>query len=65
MSSLFKPFKITATNLFVIILFFSTLEAKSSVKPFKDNISNYFSGILLLKDNQYSDSYNYLKKLDG
>ncbi len=67
MSSLFKPFKITATNLFVIIfIFFSTLEAKSSVKPFKaDNISNYFSGILLLKDNQYSDSYNYLKKLDG
>ena len=67
MSSLLKLFKITGSNLFVIIfIFFSTFEAKSSVKAFKaDNISNYFSGILLLNDNQYNDSYNYLKKLDG
>merc|ERR1711966_470906 len=30
-----------------------------------DNISDYFSGILLLNDNQYNSSFKYLKKIGG
>ena len=47
-------FKITAQVLFVIIfIFFSTLEAKNSDKFIKgDEISDYFSGILLLNQNK-------------
>ena len=57
--------KIIVQILFVII-FFSTSYAKSLDKFNKaDRLSNYFSGILLLNDNQYEDSYRYLKKLNG
>ena len=64
--NLFKfSFKIIGQVIFVII-FFSTLEAKSSNKfNNADNISDYFSGILLLNDNQYNSSFKYLKKLNG
>ncbi len=49
-----------------VIIFFSTLHAKSLDKFNKgDYISDYFSGILLLNDNQYNESYKFLKKLDG
>ncbi len=53
--------------LFVIVLiFFSTLNAKNIDKFFKSEfISDYFSGILLLNQENYEDSYKYLKKLDG
>ena len=64
--NLFKlSLKIIGQVIFVII-FFSTLEAKSSNKfNNADNISDYFSGILLLNDNQYNSSFKYLKKLSG
>ena len=64
--NLFKlSLKIIGQVIFVII-FFSTLEAKSSNKfNDADNISDYFSGILLLNDNQYNSSFKYLKKLSG
>jgi len=64
--NLFKfGFKLTAQILLVII-FFSTLQAKSLDKFNKgDNISDYFSGILLLNDNRYNESYRFLKKLNG
>ena len=54
-----------AQILFVII-FFSTLQAKN-LNKFNEGsyISDYFSGILLLNDNQYNESYSFLKKLDG
>ena len=49
-----------------VILFLSTPEVKSLDKFDKaDNVSDYFSGILLLNDNQYEDSFKYLKKLNG
>ncbi len=53
-------------QLFFVIIFFSTLEAKNTNK-FNDSgkISDYFSGILLLNDYQYAASYKYLKKLKG
>ena len=64
--NLFKfSLKLTAQILLVII-FFSNLQAKN-LNDFNkgDNISDYFSGILLLNDNQYSESYKFLKKLNG
>ena len=59
--------KITVHISFVIVfIFFSTLNAKNFDKFSKaHNISDYFSGILLLNDGKYEDSYKYLKKLDG
>ena len=57
--------KIIIQILFVII-FFSTSPAKSLDKFNKsERISDYFSGILLLNDNQYEKSFNFLKKLNG
>ena len=64
--NLFKyRFKLTIQFLFVII-FFSTLQAKN-LDNFndEDNISDYFSGILLLNEKEYSESYKFLKKLNG
>jgi len=52
--------------IFFVIIFFSTLQAKN-LDNFNDgnNISSYFSGILFLSDNEYSDSYKFFKKLEG
>ena len=53
-------------QIFFVIIFFSTLHAKNLDKFNEgDHISNYFSGILLLNDNQYNESYKFLKKLEG
>ena len=59
--------KITLHTFFVIIfIFFSTLSAKSFDKYDKGrNISDYFSGVLLLNQSKYDDSSKFLKKLDG
>ncbi len=58
-------YKIIVQILFVII-FLSTSPAKSLDKFDRaNNVSNYFSGILLLNDNQYEESFRYLKKLNG
>jgi len=57
--------KLILQILFVII-FFSTLHAKNSDKFNEgDDISDYFSGILLLNDNQYKKSHKFLKRLNG
>ena len=57
--------KIIGQIIFVII-FFSTLQAKNLDKFDKaSNVSDYFSGILLLNDNQYNASSKFLKKLNG
>tara|TARA_B100001173_G_scaffold303037_1_gene305370 strand:- start:114 stop:1808 length:1695 start_codon:yes stop_codon:yes gene_type:complete len=49
-----------------VIIFFSTLHAK---KPNKfdsgEHIADYFSGLLLLHNNEYKESYKFLKKLNG
>ncbi len=59
--------KITGHIFFVIIfILFSTSHSNALDKFQKaDKISDYFSGILLLNKNKYSESYNFLKKLDG
>ena len=57
--------KLIAQILFVII-FFSTLQAKNPDKFDEGGyISDYFSGILFLKENQYNESYKLLSKLEG
>ena len=57
--------KIIVQIIFVII-FFSTLQAKNLNKFNEaDHVSDYFSGILLLNDNQYRESFKFLKKLNG
>ena len=43
--------------------FIKTSTGKENVNA--NNISDYFSGIILLNENKYKDSYKYLKKLDG
>ena len=61
MNNFYQLLNIIGRTLFVIILiFFSTSQAKNL-----DNISNYFSGILLFNENQYEKSYEFLKKLEG
>ena len=59
--------KNTGHNLIVIVfLFFSTTYAKALEKYDKgDDISNYFSGLILLNQSNYEDSYRYFKKLEG
>ena len=57
--------KLILRTLFITI-FFSTLHAKSLDKFDKaSSIADYFSGLILLNDNQYSKSYSFLKKLEG
>ena len=57
--------KIIVQLLFVIIIF-STVPAKSLDKfRYDDRISDYFSGILLLNNNNYEQSFQFLKKLKG
>ncbi|GIR96790.1 MAG: hypothetical protein CM15mP100_0100 [Alphaproteobacteria bacterium] len=59
--------KTTGLIIFVIIfIFFSTLNAKNLDKyNTSSKISDYLSGSILLSQSKYSDSYKYLKKLDG
>ena len=67
MSILKRYLKITDLTIFVIVfIFFSTLQAKNLDKFNKaQSISDYFSGILHLSENKYSESNNFLKRLDG
>jgi len=58
------------SKLIIQILFFisifNVIYAKNYEKYYQeDKISNYFSGILLLNDNDYINSYKKLKQLDG
>ena len=56
----------TIGRIFLITLLLSTLPAKSLERFDKaESVSDYFSGILLLNDNKYEDSLQYLKKLNG
>ena len=65
MSTFKLSIKIIGQITFVII-FFSTLQAKNLDKFNEgDRVSDYFSGILLLNDNQYNESFKFLKKLNG
>ena len=62
-----KRIKVISPIFFVIIfILFSTLNLYSLEKFNKaKNISDYFAGILLLNENKYSESFKYLKTLNG
>ena len=64
--NIFKFITKFIAKIFFVIIFFSPLQAKN-IEEFnsRQNISDYLSGILLLKDNQYDESHKFLKKLDG
>ena len=56
----------TILPILFVIIFLSTSQAKPLDKFNRaDRVSDYFSGILLLNENQYEKSFNFLKKLDG
>ncbi len=64
--SMFKYSNKLILQIFFVIIFFSTLQAKNLDKfNDGDDISDYFSGILLLNDNRYKESFRYLKRLGG
>ena len=62
---IYKNFSKSILHIFFVInlFFFSTLQAKN-IDRFNnaDNISNYFSGILLLNQNKYKESFKKLIK---
>ena len=60
-------YKIIGQILFVTIFIFLSTSAAKTLDKFNkaDYVSDYFSGILLLNNNQYEDSFKYLRKLDG
>ncbi len=58
------------TQTIVIVLFVINILFKSTAHSLDkfdkaDRISDYFSGILLLSENRYGESFNFLKKLNG
>ena len=59
-------FKTTVSTFCHYFYFFSTLQAKTLDKFNKaDKISDYFSGVLLLNQGKFDESYQYFKKLEG
>ena len=51
-------------QIILLNLFFTNVNAFNVNKPHKaENLSNYFSGIVSLNENNYIKSYNYLKKI--
>ncbi len=56
----------TIASILFVIIYLSTSPVNSFDKFNKaDRVSDYFSGILLLNENQYEKSFNFLKKLNG
>ena len=51
---------------FFVTIFFSTVEAKNPNYLIKGrSVSNYFSGLLSLNNNQYGESYKYFNRLNN
>ncbi len=62
----FKNFIKLILQIFFFISIFNILNAKNINTYYKaDKISGYLAGILSLDDNEYANSYNFLKKLNG
>ena len=63
---IFNKFIKVLIQVLFFFIFFSTANSNNPDKFNRgDNISNYFSGILLLNNNQFQDSSRLFKKLDG
>ena len=62
----FKIITIFILNFVFFSIIFTSVPAKNTDRLYKgSDISDYFSGILSIYDNNYKNSYNYLKRLDG
>ena len=62
----FKIITIFILNFVFFSINFTSVPAKNTDRLYKGSaISDYFSGILSIYDNNYRNSYNYLKRLDG
>ena len=63
-----KNLKVQFKLIICVLLFLNTfniLTAKNIDKFYEaEDITNYFSGILAINDNQYQKSYDYLKSLN-
>ncbi|OUW74100.1 MAG: hypothetical protein CBD76_01225 [Pelagibacteraceae bacterium TMED216] len=58
--------KLTLIQLLIFFSFFSNINASNLYKNYSSKeISNYFLGIISLSDNEYENSYKFLKKLEG
>ena len=65
MKNLKAQFKLII-QLILFISFFNTIEAKNSNKfNESESISNYFSGIMSIKEDEYKKSYDFLRSLNG
>ena len=60
-------FKIKSIGLFFFVIIFLFTSQANSLDKFNkaDSVSDYFSGILSLNDNEYNKSFKFLKKLNG
>ena len=63
---MFKFYYKVILQLLFFIITISSIHAKNLEKFHKGSVvSDYFSGILSLSDNEYVNSYNFLKRLEG
>ena len=63
---IFKLYNKTIISILFVTTFLSTASVKALDKFDRaDRVSNYFSGILLLNENNYTKSFDFLKKLNG
>jgi len=63
---IFNLYNKTIISILFVITFFSTSSIKALDKFNQaDRVSDYFSGVLLLNENQYEKSFDFLKKLNG
>ncbi len=64
-----KNLKVQYKLIIYVLLFLNTfniLNAKNTDEFYESkNVTNYFSGILAVNDNQYQKSYDYLKSLNN
>ena len=62
----FKLFINLLIQLLICLLFFSNINASNFNKNLSTkDISNYFSGVISLNDNEYANSYKFFKKIEG
>ena len=65
MNKFFKLIKIILqTIFFCFFLFINQVKGIEKIYT-SDSLSNYFSGVLALDNNQFKDSYNFLRKIEN
>ena len=65
MNKFFKLIRIILQIFFLYILVFTGSSVSLEKNYRGDTISNYFSGVISLQNNDYEDSYNFFKKLNN